>query len=317
MLEFPATIFCYCGVCFYPLTLFAPSNRATCDICHCTSCRRWSGGLFTAAVCSSPIPSCLLSSGALTGYVTSPGTTRYFLVERHAGVVEDWGGLEIQVGEHEWVRDTRDGGGAEFWENGMRWAGKKGESEQLPLGWRAPQLELEQPDGEADDTLVAECHCGGVSFLITRPTSASKTAIPTGWPSVLPDPTGSTHDWDSEPCGQPVDLRKLGTLRSCTPARAEGVHRDFCGRCGASVFWWNEARDAVIDVAPGILRAPEGARAESWLEWVGEGVVRDGEGRGPRWVCEALGRGVRAFGERRRAGKAVDKEGWSGSPPGL
>ncbi|EXA30638.1 hypothetical protein FOVG_18013 [Fusarium oxysporum f. sp. pisi HDV247] len=43
--------------------------------------------------------------------------------------------------------------------------------------------------------------------------------------------------------------------------------RDFCGGCGATVFWRDVSDSSVIDVSVGLLRAEEGARAESWLCW--------------------------------------------------
>jgi hypothetical protein len=43
--------------------------------------------------------------------------------------------------------------------------------------------------------------------------------------------------------------------------------RDFCGGCGATVFWRDVSDPSVIDVSVGLLRAEEGARAESWLCW--------------------------------------------------
>ncbi|KAJ9134679.1 Glutathione-dependent formaldehyde-activating enzyme [Coniochaeta hoffmannii] len=46
-----------------------------------------------------------------------------------------------------------------------------------------------------------------------------------------------------------------------------GVVREFCPRCGATVFWHNTERPELIDVSVGLLEAPDGARAESWLEW--------------------------------------------------
>ena len=46
-----------------------------------------------------------------------------------------------------------------------------------------------------------------------------------------------------------------------------GVRREFCGKCGATVFWHNTERPGVVDVSVGLLKAKEGALASSWLEW--------------------------------------------------
>ncbi|PKS13390.1 hypothetical protein jhhlp_000161 [Lomentospora prolificans] len=46
-----------------------------------------------------------------------------------------------------------------------------------------------------------------------------------------------------------------------------GVLREFCPGCGATIFWHDKWRPDVIDVSVGLLDAPEGARAERWLDW--------------------------------------------------
>jgi hypothetical protein len=46
-----------------------------------------------------------------------------------------------------------------------------------------------------------------------------------------------------------------------------GCYRGFCGICSATIFWRSDERPYLIDVSVGILRAPEGSRAESWLQW--------------------------------------------------
>ncbi|KAI5867677.1 hypothetical protein GGS23DRAFT_612805 [Durotheca rogersii] len=46
-----------------------------------------------------------------------------------------------------------------------------------------------------------------------------------------------------------------------------GVRREFCPRCGATAFWRDRWRPDLVDVAVGLLAAPEGARAEAWLDW--------------------------------------------------
>lgn len=46
-----------------------------------------------------------------------------------------------------------------------------------------------------------------------------------------------------------------------------GVYREFCGTCGATVFWHCDERPGVVDVSVGLLRSVSGARADDWLEW--------------------------------------------------
>ncbi|KAK2041748.1 glutathione-dependent formaldehyde-activating enzyme [Colletotrichum somersetense] len=65
----------------------------------------------------------------------------------------------------------------------------------------------------------------------------------------------------------PLDFAasSAGVLR--TYESSPGVLREFCGGCGATVFWHDIWRPDVIDVSAGLLRAPEGARADTWLDW--------------------------------------------------
>lgn len=47
----------------------------------------------------------------------------------------------------------------------------------------------------------------------------------------------------------------------------EDTYREFCGTCGANIFWHCGWRPDIIDVSAGILDPALGARCESWLEW--------------------------------------------------
>ncbi|VUC33667.1 unnamed protein product [Clonostachys rosea] len=58
---------------------------------------------------------------------------------------------------------------------------------------------------------------------------------------------------------------RLGTLSFY--ASSPDVQRYFCSRCSASVFYAVDDRPEMLDVAAGVLWAPEGARAESLLAW--------------------------------------------------
>lgn len=72
---------------------------------------------------------------------------------------------------------------------------------------------------------------------------------------------------DAAESSECLDFSKIpsGILQSYQSS--PGVTREFCGKCGSTVFWHCDWRPDLIDVSVGLLRAPEGARAESWLQW--------------------------------------------------
>lgn len=148
-------------------------------------------------------------------------------------------------------------------------------------------------DTEGNEVLRAECHCGGVSFTIPRPTVPAVTEDPIFSKCVSPVDknkwcacvdacddcrlTSGAHTiaWTFVPRAllrppMPVDLAPYGTMK--TYASSPGVLRSFCGKCGASVILaCDESRPTpeqeVVDVSVGLLRAPEGILAEEWLTW--------------------------------------------------
>ncbi len=65
----------------------------------------------------------------------------------------------------------------------------------------------------------------------------------------------------------PLDFTALpgGILTSFSSS--SNVGREFCGTCGATVFWHQRAPDGVVNISVGLLQAPKGARAENWLQW--------------------------------------------------
>ncbi|KAF2457989.1 Mss4-like protein, partial [Lineolata rhizophorae] len=83
--------------------------------------------------------------------------------------------------------------------------------------------------------------------------------------------------------------REFGAVK--TYGSSEGVTRGFCGTCGAGVYWSGDWREELVDVAVGLLDAPEGVRAEDWLGWE-RGRVSFGEEGRERDVVEALERGL-------------------------
>uniref|UniRef100_A0A8H7TN31 CENP-V/GFA domain-containing protein n=1 Tax=Bionectria ochroleuca TaxID=29856 RepID=A0A8H7TN31_BIOOC len=151
-----------------------------------------------------------------------------------------------------------------------------------------PKLEH---DANGQERLRAECHCGGVSFTIGRPTkevledAQLKDFVSpldqTKWMALYDACDdcrllNGTHlvGWTFIPlstCNPPItrDL-KIGTAK--TYQSSPNVLRSFCGTCGATVFFTCEERcptggESVVDLATGILRATEGSMAEKWLTW--------------------------------------------------
>jgi hypothetical protein len=88
-------------------------------------------------------------------------------------------------------------------------------------------------------------------------------------------PTPPSHS-PSQPVGDddkattnviPLDFSTLPPNIIASYESTAGVRRDFCSRCGATVFWRDKWRPELLDVSVGLLDAEEGARAETWLDW--------------------------------------------------
>ena len=95
--------------------------------------------------------------------------------------------------------------------------------------------------------------------------------------------------------GGPLDFG-AGTLKRYDSS--EGVYREFCSRCGATVFWHSDSRPGLIDVSAGLLDAEEGARAESWLGWKTERVSFQEEAQNKELISR-LCAGLKRWGEAR------------------
>ncbi|KAF9694083.1 hypothetical protein EKO04_008031 [Ascochyta lentis] len=65
-------------------------------------------------------------------------------------------------------------------------------------------------------------------------------------------------------------------------ASSTGVLRFFCSTCSATVFFAEDERPEIVDVAVGLLDSPDGARAEGFLSW-SLGVVENGEDAKGGW----------------------------------
>lgn len=227
-----------------------------------------------------------------------------------------------------------------IWKGGhvSRWPHHFEKGEQIPLQWERPDRPKIEP--KSTDRLHAHCKCGGVNFWIARPSERSKNAPskwpdvlipwhenqqpPEGEPWWLRDngqkylagacscnscrlDTGMEwHQWAFVPAidmtldaeGTKPFSREFGTLKAYTSS--EGVHRYHCCVCGATVFYFAEDRPEVIDVAVGLLAAPEGARAESWLDFTAKRLsYREDAIPRAKTLTLAVEDGLKQFGERR------------------
>ena len=94
----------------------------------------------------------------------------------------------------------------------------------------------------------------------------------------------------------------LGSLQ--TYHSSDGVTRSSCSVCGAIVFFaisepGQTPATTILDVAVGLLDAPEGARAEDWLDWCTSRLSfrEDAVGRADS-LADGVERGLRAYEER-------------------
>lgn len=94
-----------------------------------------------------------------------------------------------------------------------------------------------------------------------------------------------------------------GTLKGYqSTKKGKSVWRYHCSKCAAMVFFTCDERTDLIDVAVGLLDAPEGARAELLLEfWTGRLSFReDGIPRAESMTL-AVEDGLKTFSERQKA----------------
>ena len=92
--------------------------------------------------------------------------------------------------------------------------------------------------------------------------------------------------------GEPLNFN-IGTLKQYQSS--QGTYREFCSKCGATMFWHDETRPQLIDVSIGILSADEGSRAESWLEWKTDRISFEEEGHNKALV-RRLSEGLHKWG---------------------
>ncbi|KAK1522582.1 glutathione-dependent formaldehyde-activating enzyme [Colletotrichum costaricense] len=348
---------CYCKAVHFTLTLPTSSLPLKVHLCHCSICRYTHGTLciFHAPLPSGVSPSFIapsLLSSSLTAYRhATASSTRYFCstCSCHIGDVGvDDDDLVISASIFDANQDdvpavwdvrshvntaSAPGGGLYEWlpaVNGKEmniWNPKKEDSEATT----STTTHGREVGVDGEEVLRAQCHCGGVSFTISRPkASMLEDKAYEAWLSPV-----DSRKWPA--CVDACDDCRLQTgvhaiawvciPESCiTPSVPEGlqlggtaktfkssenVRRSFCGTCGASVmaYFGVDGRkqangERLVNVAAGILRAPEGCLAEEWVTWrTGRVAWADSGMRYDAGVTQGLGEGMARWG-RERHGEA-------------
>lgn len=324
-------------------------------LCHCNTCRHISGSLCVSAIYV-PVGSCLDIKGSPSGYGKTT-ITRYFCgncgcfvynenadskqITICTGVLEKPEGL-VELQEHIFVADTKDGGLSNWLPNAVIWQGKKDDSEQIKNEVEAQTLNSVPSSPKRSSTLRGHCYCGGVEFYITEPDeSLVQESIP--WPDVIiPHYSNSSQknenaQWwlcknktkylagtcacNSCRLGLGHDIQtwafiphlnvfqsngQIFELSAGTLKRFEsstGVYREFCQNCGATVFWHSDERRDILDVGVGLLHADSGARAEEWLEWWTARVSFEEYALNTTFVSQ-FSRGLKEWGEKKKSSEA-------------
>jgi hypothetical protein len=297
---------CHCTLFQTSYTLPLSSLPLKSSICHCTTCRKTSGHVFSS---SAVIPSPNRPDvSAVTAYASSDVLTRYFCPrcgasignfepgewEFTSGVLDRTGGgllNRVQM----WLEDTKDGG-AGLWLNDQRFdrhirsrtsekvafADVKAMAEKSRNEIRT--MSLDPTATQHEDILKASCHCGAVSFQIERLASDSNETDSNKYPAGLDACTScrtvtgfEITSWAFVPrerirnsnTHQSLDLLEMPALSYYKTS--PGVTRGFCSTCGANVFYYrhrgNTGKEDTIDIAVGLLESRAGVRAEDWLVW--------------------------------------------------
>lgn len=198
-----------------------------------------------------------------------------------------------------WVADTRDGGlSAWLSEIGSvrakRYLEARDSEEatgEMFLQWSEQAGKVDEPIMIAadEDRLYGSCHCKGVEFYITRPSGEPSGHHESGKWWLGDDGRRYTAYLETDQScrlttgfefsswlviprinifgtnGAPFDIRASNLKQYDS---SPGVHRYFCGRCGASAFYRSNSRVLDIwDIAVGLLWSNSGVRAQDWLEW--------------------------------------------------
>lgn len=188
--------------------------------------------------------------GDLTGYKSSDDATRYFCKSCSAHIFwvpNNRDGWMVTVGVlekfkdifnnpcHQFIGDTRDGGLADHLRvvDGVKLPRYKDTigSVEVPFPWKSSDVDDESQDSKDHENtanqLEGYCHCGAISFSITRPTDAS-LAPSAAYPDLIHRHEGSRlstisnirdEKWWLRPPSSPSPTKYLAGHCMCTFCR--------------------------------------------------------------------------------------------------
>lgn len=218
-----------------------------------------------------------------------------------------------------------------------RFSGFPNKSDELPLYWYSKDRPQIEPS--PSDKLHCHCKCGGVNFWIARPSERSKKALGAWPDVLIPYHSNQPRSDGSAWWLRDNGTKFLGGVCSCNSCRLDtgmewiewafvpniditldeegkvpfklpfgtlkayasshNVRRYHCSTCGASAFFEADDRIDLVDVAVGLMQAPEGARAETWIEFRTQRLsFREDAIPRARDLTLAVEHGLEEFGKR-------------------
>lgn len=330
---------CLCGSVHFTIDVPEASLPLPLHLCHCSLCRFATGApcIFHTSIEIKPSFIAPSSEKNLTTYSIKGADCTYDFCSTcgcHIAAVgldrEEWtlstsiftdhGPDNFMIKSHNFSDSAKDKGLAQAL---THVGGRK-----LP-DWNPPKddprakiVESEPEVGDdGQDRLRAECHCGGVSFTIRRPTEEilEHETLRTFVSPLDSKKWMASYDMCDD-CRLANGTHLVGwaflPLSYCEPeiksdlvigtaktyASSPGVLRCFCGTCGATVFYSHDDRKLpgpgnwhIIDLATGILRAPEGSMAENWLTWRSRLAWPDSGKRFDPEFCNGLEEGMKKW----------------------
>ncbi|KAF2151552.1 DUF636 domain protein [Myriangium duriaei CBS 260.36] len=313
---------CRCRSVEFTVTISSSKLPLSAHLCHCSICRYTHGTLcvFHAELPHDIFPQFESSIEHAKGYSFADAKTERFFCRTCGCHIGDKGlsgedkgqwivatSVFAQVHTNDFILKTHvntnsaPGGGVYEWLQEIGDRKMKSWNPEETRGVVEHSAPPPETDEHGNEVLRAKCHCGGVSFTFPRPDAVNLRV------DVMGDPYLRAHvlGWTFIPlilCSPriPTSL-EFGTMIKFESS--PGVTRTFCGSCGATVFFTCKERQPsetqyVVDIAVGILRAPEGPTAKKWLTWRTGRLswVEDGKVYDPAFIA-SLERGFDQWGQ--------------------